>query len=57
MDILTTEGMEFIRLWLEYEAVTFNPRAFLSFELRGISPRFSPEVCEVAPELDMLYEA
>lgn len=57
MDILTTEGMEFIRPWLEYEAVTFNPRAFFSIELRDISHRFSPEVCEVTPELDMLYEA
>ena len=57
MDILTTEGMEFIRLWLEYEAVSFNPRTFLAFEFRDIAHRFSPEVCEVAPELDMLYEA
>ena len=57
MDILTTEGMAFIRLWLEYEAVTFNPYAFLAFEIRGVEHRFSPEVCEVAPELDRLYEA
>lgn len=57
MDILTTEGMAFVRVWLEYEAVTFNPRAFQMFEIRGVSHRFSPEVCEVAPELDRLYEA
>ena len=57
MDILTTDDMAFVRLWREYEAVTFNPHAFLAFELRGIAHRFSPDVCEVAPELDRLYEA